>query len=448
LPRTSGGGFTWQGRSLPVRLAEHARNCARPWRDLSRRQSKVRFDGASARLVGGHGGAAPAVASMLDGASVALAAEQAGAAARLMQMCVDYAKLRHQFGRPIGAFQAIKHKLADMALDVERMDSVVWYAATAVAGDSPELPVVASVAKVFCSEAFFRVAAETIQVHGGIGFTWEHPAHLYFRRAKSSEYLLGSPVQHREILLRSSARDPAAGHAGEYAMGWLHATHRRGLTIWRALRRRVGTDEAGLVGDDDELGAVAGVQFHHGALDVGADGQRAEEELPADLGVGVSLGGQRHHLALAIGEPGEDTGASGIAVSAWFGGGQEAGDERAGGLGGQQGVAGGDGSDAGQQAVGADVFAEEAAGAGAQRASDVLVGFEGGQDEDAGGGQVRVVADGGGGGQAVGAGHPDVHHDHVWAVCPGDGDGLAAVGGFADHMHAGAGVDEDPEGLP
>ncbi|MCV7231641.1 hypothetical protein BST20_07525 [Mycobacterium branderi] len=169
--------------------------------DLTRRQSKVRFDGAPATLVGDHGAAGGAVASMLDHACVALAAEQAGAAGFLMQMCMEYAKLRHQFGRPIGAFQAIKHKLADMAFDVERMDSVVRHAATAAATDSPELPVAAAIAKVFCSEAFFRVAAETIQVHGGIGFTWEHPAHLYFRRAKSSEYLLGSPTRYRELLL-------------------------------------------------------------------------------------------------------------------------------------------------------------------------------------------------------------------------------------------------------
>jgi alkylation response protein AidB-like acyl-CoA dehydrogenase len=170
--------------------------------DLTRRQSKVRFDGAPATLVGRHGESADAVAAMLDRAAVALAAEQAGAAGHLMQLSVDYAKVRHQFGKPIGAFQAIKHKLADMAFDVERMDSIVRHAATAAATDSPELPVIASTAKVFCSEAFFRVAAETIQVHGGIGFTWEHQAHLYFRRAKSSEYLLGSPVAHREALLQ------------------------------------------------------------------------------------------------------------------------------------------------------------------------------------------------------------------------------------------------------
>jgi alkylation response protein AidB-like acyl-CoA dehydrogenase len=169
--------------------------------DLTRRQSKVRFDGAKATLVGGHGAAAPAVAAMLDLASVALAAEQAGAAARLMEMSIEYAKLRQQFGRPIGAFQAVKHKLADMAFDMERMDSLVRHAATAAAAGSPDLPAMAAMAKVFCSEAFFRIAAETIQIHGGIGFTWEHPAHLYFRRAKSSEYLLGSPARHRENLL-------------------------------------------------------------------------------------------------------------------------------------------------------------------------------------------------------------------------------------------------------
>jgi alkylation response protein AidB-like acyl-CoA dehydrogenase len=170
--------------------------------DLTRRQSKVRFDSAPATLIGRHGGSGDAVAAMLDRAAVALAAEQAGAAGHLMQLSVDYAKVRHQFGKPIGAFQAIKHKLAEMAFDVERMDSVVRHAATAAATDSPELPVIASTAKVFCSEALFRVAAETIQVHGGIGFTWEHQAHLYFRRAKSSEYLLGSPVKHREVLLQ------------------------------------------------------------------------------------------------------------------------------------------------------------------------------------------------------------------------------------------------------
>jgi alkylation response protein AidB-like acyl-CoA dehydrogenase len=171
--------------------------------DLTRRQAAVQFSGVPATLVGGRGDAGAALRRTLDLAAVALAAEQAGGAGRLLQMSIEYAKDRYQFGRPIGSFQAIKHKLADMALDVERMDSVVRHAATVADGDPAALPAVAGIAKVFCSEAYFRVAAENIQVHGGIGFTWEHPAHLYFRRAKSSEFLLGSPSAHRERLLRT-----------------------------------------------------------------------------------------------------------------------------------------------------------------------------------------------------------------------------------------------------
>jgi alkylation response protein AidB-like acyl-CoA dehydrogenase len=171
--------------------------------DLTRRQATVRFRDVPATVVGQPGAAGAAVDHTLDLAAVALAAEQAGGAGRLMQMSLDYAKLRYQFGRPIGSFQAIKHKLADMAFDVERMDSVVRHAASVADRDPASLPVVARIAAVFCAEAYFRIAAENVQVHGGIGFTWEHPAHLYFRRAKSTEYLLGSPSAHRESLLQA-----------------------------------------------------------------------------------------------------------------------------------------------------------------------------------------------------------------------------------------------------
>jgi alkylation response protein AidB-like acyl-CoA dehydrogenase len=116
-------------------------------------------------------------------------------------MSVEYAKVRHQFGRPIGSFQAIKHKCADMLLEVENARSAAQYAAWAAAEGSEELPAVASLAKATCSEAYFHAAAENIQIHGGIGFTWEHDAHLYFKRAKSSELFLGEPAQHREQLL-------------------------------------------------------------------------------------------------------------------------------------------------------------------------------------------------------------------------------------------------------
>ena len=133
-------------------------------------------------------------------AAVALAAEQLGGAQRALDMAVAYAKIRHQFGRPIGSFQAIKHRCADLLLEVESLRSAVGYAAAAVAEDSAEVPVVASLVKALASDTYFHVAAENIQIHGGIGFTWEHDAHLYFKRAKASELFLGDASYHRERL--------------------------------------------------------------------------------------------------------------------------------------------------------------------------------------------------------------------------------------------------------
>ena len=167
--------------------------------DMTRKQAVLVLDGVPARLVGSEGAAAGILDRTLQRAAVALAGEQVGGAQRCLDMSVDYAKLRVQFGRPIGSFQAIKHKCAEMLLDVESAKSAAYYAAWAAAEGSRELPLVASLAKAYCSEAYFRVAAENIQIHGGIGFTWEHAAHLYYRRAKSSEVMLGSPTHHREI---------------------------------------------------------------------------------------------------------------------------------------------------------------------------------------------------------------------------------------------------------
>jgi alkylation response protein AidB-like acyl-CoA dehydrogenase len=168
--------------------------------DQTRKQARLELSGVTARLVGEDGGAGPVLTRTLDLAAVALAAEQVGGAQRCLDMSVEYAKTRIQFGRPIGSFQAIKHKCADMLLEVESAKSAAYYAGWAAADDSEELPVVASLAKSYCSEAFFHAAAENIQIHGGIGFTWEHDAHLYFKRAKSSELLLGDPSYHRELL--------------------------------------------------------------------------------------------------------------------------------------------------------------------------------------------------------------------------------------------------------
>jgi alkylation response protein AidB-like acyl-CoA dehydrogenase len=168
--------------------------------DQTRKQARLELAGTPGRLIGEDGGAGPVLGRMLDLAAVALAAEQVGGAQRCLDMSVDYAKNRIQFGRPIGSFQAIKHKCADMLLEVESAKSAAYYAAWAAAEDSDELPVVASLAKSYCSEAYFHAAAENIQIHGGIGFTWEHDAHLYFKRAKSSELLFGDPAYHRELL--------------------------------------------------------------------------------------------------------------------------------------------------------------------------------------------------------------------------------------------------------
>ena len=171
-----------------------------PTMDQTRKQARLEFTDTPAWLIGTDGGAEPGLSKTLDLAAVALAAEQVGGAQRCLDSSVEYAKTRIQFGRPIGSFQAIKHKCADMLLEVESAKSAAYYAGWAAAEDSDELPVVASLAKSYCSEAYFHAAAETIQIHGGIGFTWEHPAHLYFKRAKSSELMLGDPSYHRELL--------------------------------------------------------------------------------------------------------------------------------------------------------------------------------------------------------------------------------------------------------
>ena len=169
--------------------------------DKTRKLARLTFTDTPARLIGSAGGADGAVRAMLDLAAIALAAEQVGGAQRVLEIAVGYAKIREQFGRPIGSFQAIKHKCANMLLEIEAAKSAAYYAGWAAAEDDAELAVHASIAKAYCSDAYVHAAAENIQIHGGIGFTWEHPAHLYFKRAKSSALLLGSPSYHRERLL-------------------------------------------------------------------------------------------------------------------------------------------------------------------------------------------------------------------------------------------------------
>jgi alkylation response protein AidB-like acyl-CoA dehydrogenase len=168
--------------------------------DQTRRYAELGFDGVAAVMVGPVGGGEEILSRVQDIAATAIAAEQVGGAARALEMAVEYAKVREQFGRPIGSFQAIKHQCADMLLEVESGRSAAYYALWAGDAASADFPVVASVAKAYCSDAFFHCAAKNIQIHGGIGFTWEHSAHLYLKRAKNSQLLFGAPAHHRELV--------------------------------------------------------------------------------------------------------------------------------------------------------------------------------------------------------------------------------------------------------
>ncbi|MEX2323302.1 MAG: acyl-CoA dehydrogenase family protein [Acidimicrobiia bacterium] len=171
--------------------------------DMTRKQATVDFDGVrvpSSAVLGETGGGWPALEETLERAAVALAFEQVGGAQKCLEMSVGYAMVRVQFGRPIGSFQAIKHKCADMLIETEIAKSAAYYAGWAVTAGDDELRIAAPLAKSYCSEAFFHAASETIQIHGGIGFTWEHDAHLYFKRAKTDDLLFGTPADHRAAL--------------------------------------------------------------------------------------------------------------------------------------------------------------------------------------------------------------------------------------------------------
>jgi alkylation response protein AidB-like acyl-CoA dehydrogenase len=165
--------------------------------DLTRPQATIRLTDAPARLVAGPDEAERVIGHALQVGSALLAVEQVGAAQHLLDLAVEYAKSRLQFGRPIGSFQAVKHRLADMLVDLEHARSTAYHAVWAMTDGSDDPALAASIAQATCSAAFTRIAADTIQVHGGIGFTWEHRAHLYFKRATTDAALLGTAEQHR-----------------------------------------------------------------------------------------------------------------------------------------------------------------------------------------------------------------------------------------------------------
>ena len=180
--------------------------------DLTRPMSRVELNGVIVepqQILGEESAAGTAIAEALDRARIALASEALGGAERVLEMTTAYVKERMQFGRPIGSFQAIKHRLADMMIEVEAAKSAAWYAAC-VADERPEeLSEAAAIAKSYCCDAFFDCAANAIQLHGGIGFTWEHDVHFYFKRARATAMLLGSPAWQRERLVRHFASGAA-----------------------------------------------------------------------------------------------------------------------------------------------------------------------------------------------------------------------------------------------
>jgi alkylation response protein AidB-like acyl-CoA dehydrogenase len=174
--------------------------------DQTRHQSRVELVRAAGRRVGVPGGAWTALERALVPTAVALAAEQAGVARRSLEMAVEYSKVREQFGRKIGSFQAIKHKCADMLIGVETAEAVAIGAAAAVDEADPEARTIAHLAVAHCSEVAVHAATENIEVHGGIGFTWEHPAQLYYKRAVAASALLGTPMAQRELMMREMGR--------------------------------------------------------------------------------------------------------------------------------------------------------------------------------------------------------------------------------------------------
>ncbi len=179
-----------------VDLGDVASPAREPAMDQTRELGWLELERTAARRLGG----ADAVAALVDRGALGASAEMLGGASRVLEMAVEYAKDRVQFGRPIGSFQAVKHRCADMLVDVEGMRSTVYWAAWCIGAGDPDTSVAASTAKVWCSDAAKRVMASGLQVHGGIGFTWEHDLHLFMKRSQLDQLGFGDAVYHRERL--------------------------------------------------------------------------------------------------------------------------------------------------------------------------------------------------------------------------------------------------------
>jgi alkylation response protein AidB-like acyl-CoA dehydrogenase len=192
-----------------VPLSDDLRPPPEPAMDRTREVGWLRFDATPALWLGG----GDAVDDFVDVGATLLSAELLGASNRALHLAVEYAKERQQFGRPIGSFQAVKHRCADMLVDVEGMRSVVYYAAWCLAAGDPDASIAASTAKTWCSDASKRVMASALQVHGGIGFTWECDVHLFLKRAQLDQQAFGDAVVHRARLARRLRARVEAGES-------------------------------------------------------------------------------------------------------------------------------------------------------------------------------------------------------------------------------------------
>jgi len=189
-----------------------------PAMDGTRKLYEVTFDSAPGELLAQGRAAHIALSRALDIATVGLVAEMTGGMQRLLEIAVEYAKTRKQFGRPIGEFQAVQHQCADMLLFTESSRSAAYYAAYALQENIPDAHIAVSVAKTYASDAYREVGNRAIQVHGGMGFTWENDAHLYYRRAKASELALGDAAFHRERIAKAVIDGQRAGEEREAVM--------------------------------------------------------------------------------------------------------------------------------------------------------------------------------------------------------------------------------------
>jgi alkylation response protein AidB-like acyl-CoA dehydrogenase len=178
--------------------ADGLERIAEPVLDRTRPLASLRLQGVVGDLIGNDGQADEAVRCMVDDAAIALAAEQLGGAQRCLEMAVEYARTRRAFGKPIGSFQAIAHKCASLFLNIEAARSALYHAAWSASAGRSDVRLLAASSKAACGEIYAKAAAENIQIHGAIGFTWEHDAHLYLRRAHASRELFGSPERDYE----------------------------------------------------------------------------------------------------------------------------------------------------------------------------------------------------------------------------------------------------------